>query len=56
MNDPFGMPPDGRNRTVTRVPGTHSLRNGSVIATAVADWLATVLATARLSPRGGTDR
>jgi uncharacterized protein len=56
MNDPFGMPPDGRNRTVTRVPGTHSLRNGRAIATAVADWLATVLATARLSPRGGTDR
>ena len=56
MNDPFGMPPDGPSRTVTRVPGTHSLRNGSAIATAVADWLATVLATARLSPRGGTDR
>jgi predicted alpha/beta-hydrolase family hydrolase len=55
-NDPFGMPPEGPNRTVTRVPGTHSLRNGSVIAGAVGEWLATFLETARLSPRGGTDR
>ena len=55
-NDPFGMPPESPNRRVARVPGTHSLRNGSVVAAAVAEWLATVLATARLSPRGGTDR
>jgi predicted alpha/beta-hydrolase family hydrolase len=56
MNDPFGMPPEGANRTVASVPGTHSLRNGSAIAEAVAEWLATVVPTARLSPRGGTDR
>ena len=55
-NDPFGMPPEGPNRIVTHVPGTHSLKNGSVVAAAVAEWLATVLPTARLSPRGGTDR
>jgi predicted alpha/beta-hydrolase family hydrolase len=37
--DPFGIPPPGPNRTVVEVPGTHSLRNASVIATAVSDWL-----------------
>ena len=28
-SDPFGMPPDGPNRTVVRIPGTHSLRSSS---------------------------
>jgi uncharacterized protein len=42
--DPFGMPPDGPNRTVTPIPGTHSLRNTTAVAAAVADWLASVLA------------
>ena len=39
-SDPFGMPPDGPNRTVVRVPGTHSLRNGARVEAAVSDWLA----------------
>jgi uncharacterized protein len=42
-NDPFGMPPEGPNRTVARVPGTHSLRNGGAIATVVSEWLTTVV-------------
>jgi hypothetical protein len=40
-NDPFGMPPAGSNRTVVRIPGTHSLRSSAAVATAVADWLPT---------------
>jgi predicted alpha/beta-hydrolase family hydrolase len=40
--DPFGMPPDGPNRTVARVPGTHSLRDSASVAAAVSDWLATL--------------
>jgi predicted alpha/beta-hydrolase family hydrolase len=42
--DPFGMPPEGPNRSVVRVPGNHSLRSGGAVAAAVSDWL-----TARLS-------
>jgi len=42
--DPFGMPPDGPNRTVTPIPGTHSLKSTTAVATAVSDWLASVLA------------
>jgi uncharacterized protein len=42
-SDPFGMPPESPNRTVTRVPGTHSLRNGATVAAAVSDWLAKLL-------------
>jgi uncharacterized protein len=38
-SDPFGTPPDGPNRTVTRIPGTHSLRSTSAVAAAVSDWL-----------------
>lgn len=38
-HDPFGMPPEGPNRTVVAVPGGHSLRNGSAVAAAVVDWL-----------------
>jgi predicted alpha/beta-hydrolase family hydrolase len=41
-SDPFGMPPDGPNRAVVRVPGTHSLRNGAGVAAAVSAWLATL--------------
>jgi predicted alpha/beta-hydrolase family hydrolase len=37
--DPFGMPPEGPNRTVVRVPGDHSLRNSAAVSAAVADWL-----------------
>jgi predicted alpha/beta-hydrolase family hydrolase len=42
-SDPFGMPPDGPNRTVVRIPGNHSLRNTAGVAAAVSDWLATVV-------------
>jgi hypothetical protein len=38
--DPFGMPPDGRNRKVVHVPGDHALRNTEPVAAAVSDWLA----------------
>jgi hypothetical protein len=37
--DPFGMPPPGPLRTVVRVSGDHSLRNGEAVEAAVADWL-----------------
>jgi predicted alpha/beta-hydrolase family hydrolase len=42
-SDPFGTPPDGRNRTVTFVPGTHSLRDDASVAAAVSNWLANLL-------------
>lgn len=42
-SDPFGTPPDGPNRTVARVPGTHSLRNSSTVASVVSAWLATLI-------------
>jgi uncharacterized protein len=42
-SDPFGMPPDGPNRAVVRIPGNHSLRNTTAVAAAVSDWLATVV-------------
>jgi uncharacterized protein len=38
--DPFGIPPDGPNRTVVLVPGTHSLRSTAAIGAAISDWLA----------------
>ncbi len=37
--DPFGIPPEGPNRSVVLVPGTHSLRSTAAIAAAVSDWL-----------------
>jgi uncharacterized protein len=37
--DPFGMPPEGPNRTVVRVPGNHSLRSTEAVEAAVASWL-----------------
>jgi len=40
-NDPFGMPPPGRSRTVTHVRGDHSLRTDlDAVAAAVRAWLA----------------
>jgi predicted alpha/beta-hydrolase family hydrolase len=42
-SDPFGTPPNGPNRTVARVPGSHSLKNTTTVAAAVSDWLATML-------------
>ncbi|MFL5929846.1 MAG: alpha/beta family hydrolase [Gaiellaceae bacterium] len=38
-SDPFGTPPDGPNRTIVRIPGTHSLRSNATVAAAVSDWL-----------------
>jgi len=38
--DPFGMPPQARNRSVVTIPGTHSLRSSSAVAAAVSAWLA----------------
>jgi uncharacterized protein len=40
-SDPFGMPPNGENRTVAPIPGTHSLKNTAAVAAAVSHWLAT---------------
>ena len=45
--DPFGIPPEGPNRTVVLVPGTHSLRSTSAIGAAVSDWLASGVLRAR---------
>ena len=42
-SDPFGMPSDGANRSVVRIPGNHSLRNRAAVEAAVSDWLATVV-------------
>jgi uncharacterized protein len=42
--DPFGIPPAGRHRTVTIVPGNHGLKTDlSAVAAAVRDWLPGVL-------------
>jgi predicted alpha/beta-hydrolase family hydrolase len=41
--DPFGTPPEGSNRTVVRIPGTHSLRSSTAVAEPVAAWLETVV-------------
>ncbi len=38
-SDPFGMPPDGPGRTVTRIAGNHSLRDTDAVGDAVSDWL-----------------
>jgi predicted alpha/beta-hydrolase family hydrolase len=43
-SDPFGLPPDGPDRTVVRIPGTHSLRNADAVAAAVTDWLTALVA------------
>jgi hypothetical protein len=39
-SDPFGMPPGGPNRTVARIPGTHSLKSSATVAPVVSEWLA----------------
>ena len=54
--DPFGMPPEGPNRTVVRVPGTHSLRSSATVAEAVSGWLATLLPELTRSPVGAGPR
>jgi len=43
-NDPFGLPPPGRNRTVIRIAGTHSLASGAAVEAAVSAWLAILYA------------
>jgi predicted alpha/beta-hydrolase family hydrolase len=40
--DPFGDPLPGPNRTVIRIPGTHSLADGAAVAGAGAPWRAAV--------------
>jgi predicted alpha/beta-hydrolase family hydrolase len=42
--DPFGIPPPAPSREVTRVRGTHALRDGAAVAAAVSHWLASLLA------------
>jgi uncharacterized protein len=42
--DPFGMPPEGPQRTVVRVPGTHALRSTAKVSAAVSAWLAELVA------------
>ncbi len=42
-SDPFGMPPPGKRRTVTTVPGDHGLKKDlAAVAGAVRDWLPSV--------------
>jgi predicted alpha/beta-hydrolase family hydrolase len=41
-SDPFGVPPDSANRTLVRIPGTHSLKNETTVAAAVSEWLASL--------------
>jgi predicted alpha/beta-hydrolase family hydrolase len=37
--DPFGLPPEGPNRTVVTVPGTHSLRSSATVESVVSEWI-----------------
>ena len=41
-SDPFGTPPDSANRTLARIPGTHSLKSETTVAAAVSEWLASL--------------
>jgi predicted alpha/beta-hydrolase family hydrolase len=42
--DPFGMPPDGPNRTVVKVSGDHGLKADlEAVASAIRDWLRAVV-------------
>jgi predicted alpha/beta-hydrolase family hydrolase len=54
--DPFGMPPEGPNRTVVRIPGTHSLRSSVTVAAAVSGWLAALVPELTRSPAGAGPR
>ncbi len=49
--DPFGMPPEGPNRTVVGVPGNHALRSTAAVVQAVTPWLADRLAALRAGRR-----
>jgi predicted alpha/beta-hydrolase family hydrolase len=50
-SDPFGMPPEGRNRIVVRVPGNHSLRSTAAVEEAVAAWLRQLIDQIRQRPK-----
>jgi uncharacterized protein len=54
--DPFGMPPEGPNRMVVRIPGTHSLKSSATVAGAVSDWLAALVPEPTRSPAGAGPR
>jgi len=43
-SDSFGTPPAGPQRTVSRIPGTHSLKSSAAGAAAVSPWLTIVTA------------
>jgi uncharacterized protein len=43
--DPFGLPPQGPNRVVVTIPGSHSLRSPINVTNAVGDWLAATVIT-----------
>lgn len=52
-SDPFGRPPEGPNRAVIPIPGTHSLGSSTAVAAAVSDWLATIASRSSGRPRPG---
>jgi predicted alpha/beta-hydrolase family hydrolase len=41
-SDPFGTPPDSPNRTLARIPGTHSLKSATTVGGVVSEWLASL--------------
>jgi predicted alpha/beta-hydrolase family hydrolase len=41
-SDPFGTPPDNPNRSLARIPGTHSLKSETAVAAVVSEWLASL--------------
>ncbi|HWC85833.1 MAG TPA: alpha/beta family hydrolase [Solirubrobacteraceae bacterium] len=51
-NDPFGLPPRRRGRTVAAVPGDHSLRSTGAVTAAARKWLAARLAGLYLDAGG----
>jgi predicted alpha/beta-hydrolase family hydrolase len=50
--DPFGMPPEGPDRTVVRVPGDHALRSTAAVGDAVRQWLAALVVPYRSGRMG----
>jgi predicted alpha/beta-hydrolase family hydrolase len=42
-SDPFGIPPEGPQRKVIRIPGNHSLGKTAEVRDAVGSWLAALL-------------
>lgn len=50
--DPFGMPPAGLLRTVTPVPGDHSLRTDlEAVRAAVDEWLRSIVGELATTPQ-----